>query len=262
MPSGVFARGIGHRMLGDPFKRERPSIMKRAVVRSNALWLCLAFSFLLAACGSKEAEQRTAFIGFLQARVLDKPGLRVPTPTADEKTSFGDYAQHYAVIADFNEGMNKSVSQPMGQVMAKGALRSIADLASRRDDLKAAKDGLGGLRTALDQELAKADAAHAKLKQPDDLKQVYDKAYEKTVSAPAATFKEVFPALDKVFDGALAVGDYLEQNKSKIQVSGSSVSVSDPAVQAQLNKMLQDLNGQSNAINAAQAKMQAMVRGS
>ena len=249
-------------MLGGSFKRESLFIMKKTLVRFNALCLCLAFGFLLAACGNKEAEQRTAFIGFLQTRVLDKPGLRVPTPTADEKASFGDYAQHYAVIADFNEGMNKSVSQPMGQVMAKGALRSIADLSSRRDDLKAAKDGLGGLRTALDQELAKADAAHAKLKQPDDLKQVYDKAYEKTVSAPAATFKEVFPALDTVFAGALAVGDFIEQNKSKIQVSGSTVTVTDPAVQAQLNKMLQDLNGHSKAINAAQAKMQTMVRGS
>ncbi|MDQ0572718.1 hypothetical protein QFZ42_004552 [Variovorax paradoxus] len=249
-------------MLGGPFKRESLFIMKKNLVRFNALCLCLAFGVLLAACGNKEAEQRTAFIGFLQTRVLDKPGLRVPTPTADEKASFGDYAQHYAVIADFNEGMNKSVSQPMGQVMAKGALRSIADLASRRDDLKAAKEGLGGLRTALDQELAKADAAHAKLKQPDDLKQVYDKAYEKTVSAPAATFKEVFPALDTVFVGALAVGDYIEQNKSKIQVSGSTVTVTDPAVQAQLNKMLQDLNGHSQAINAAQAKMQTMIRGS
>jgi hypothetical protein len=118
------------------------------------------------------------------------------------------------------------------------------------------------LRTALDQELAKADAARAKLKQPDDLKQVYDKAYEKTVTAPAATFKEVFPALDAVFDGALAVGNYIEQNKSKIQVSGSTVAVTDPVVQAQLNKMLQDLNGHSKAINAAQAKMQTMVRGS
>jgi len=235
--------------------------MKTTLVRFNALCLCLAFSLLLAACGNKEAEQRTAFIGFLQTRVLDKPGLRVPAPNADEKASFGDYAQHYAVIADFNEGMNKSVSQPMTQVMAKGSLRSVADLASRRDDLKAAKDGLGGLRTALDQELAKADAARAKLKQPDDLKQVYDKAYEKTVTAPAATFKEVFPALDAVFDGALAVGNYIEQNKSKIQVSGSTVAVTDPAVQAQLNKMLQDLNGHSKAINAAQTKMQAMVRG-
>ncbi len=249
-------------MLGASFKRESPSIiMKKNLIRFNALWLCLAFSLLLAACGNKEAEQRTAFITFLQTRVLDKPGLRVPTLTADEKASFGDYAQHYAVIADFNEGMNKSVSQPMTQVMAKGSLRSVADLAARRDDLKAAKEGLGGLRTALDQELAKADAARAKLKQPDDLKQVYDKAYDKTVSTPAATFKEVFPALDAVFDGAVAVGDYLEQNKSKIQVTGSTVAVTDPAVQAQLNKMLQDLNGHSKAINAAQTKMQAMVRG-
>ncbi|QNK70912.1 DUF3053 domain-containing protein [Variovorax sp. PAMC26660] len=236
--------------------------MRIFIQRLGALSLLVAFSFALVACGNKEAEQRTAFIAFLQTRVLDKPGLHVPTPTPEEKTSFGDYAQHYAVITDFNEGMNQSVSKPMGEVMAKGALRSIADLASRRDDLKAAKEGLGGLRTALDQQVAKADAAHAQLKQPDDLKQVYDKAYERTVTMPATTFKDVFPALDTVFDSALTIGDFLQQNKSKIQVSGNSVTVTDPAVQAELNKMLQQLNGQSAAINAAQRKMQAMVRGS
>lgn len=236
--------------------------MRTFVQRLGALSLLLAFSVALVACGNKEAEQRAAFIAFLQTRVLDKPGLRVPTPSAEEKASFGDYAQQYAVITDFNEGMNQSVSKPMGDVMAKGALRSIADLASRHDDLKAAKEGLGGLRTALDQQVSKADAAHAQLKQPDDLKQVYDKAYDKTVTAPATTFKEVFPALDTVFASALAIGDFLQQNKSKIQVSGSSVTVSDPAVQAELNKMLQQLNSQSAAINDAQRKMQAMVRGS
>jgi len=235
--------------------------MRTFIQRLGAMSLLVAFSLALVACGNKEAEQRKAFISFLQTRVLDKPGLRVPVPTAEEKASFGDYAQHYAVITDFNEGMNKSVSQPMTQIMAKGALRSIADLPARRDDLKAAKDGLTGLRTALDQQSARADAAHAQLKQPDDLKQVYDKAYAKTVTTPSATFKEVFPALDTVFDSALAIGDFMEKNKSKIQISGSSVAVTDPAVQAELNKMLQQLNGQSAAINAAQQKMQAVVRG-
>ncbi|MES2246976.1 MAG: DUF3053 family protein [Pseudomonadota bacterium] len=219
-------------------------------------------SMLLVACGNKEAEQRSAFIAYLQTRVLDKPGLRVPTPTAEEKASFGDYAQHYAVITDFNEGMNKSVSQPMTQVMAKGALRSLADLPARRDDLKAAKEGLGGLRSALDQQLAKADAARAQLKQPDDLKQVYGKAYGKTVTTPAATFKEVFPALDAVFDSALAIGDFMEKNKSKLQVSGASLTVTDPAVRAELDKMVQQLGRQSAAINTAQDKMRAMLRGS
>ncbi|MNR14935.1 hypothetical protein D3C85_1314350 [compost metagenome] len=158
--------------------------------------------------------------------------------------------------------MNKSVSQPMTQVMAKGALRSLADLPARRDDLKAAKEGLGGLRSALDQQLAKADAARAQLKQPDDLKQVYGKAYEKTVTTPAATFKEVFPALDAVFDSALAIGDFMEKNKSKLQVSGASLTVTDPAVRAELDKMVQQLGRQSAAINTAQDKMRAMLRGS
>jgi hypothetical protein len=236
--------------------------MRNFLQRFGALSLLLAFSFALVACGNKEAEQRQAFTTYLQTRVLDKPGIHVPKPTAEEKSSFGDYAQHYAVITDFNEGMNQSVSQPMTQIMAKGGLRSIGDLVSRRDDIKAAKEGLAGLRTALDQQTAKADAARAQLKQPDDLKQVYDKAYTKTVTEPSNTFKEVFPALDAVFDSALAIGSYIEQNKSKIQISGSTVSVTDPVVQAEFNKMLQQLNGQSAAINAAQRKMQAMVRGS
>ncbi|PLC05582.1 DUF3053 domain-containing protein [Variovorax sp. RO1] len=234
--------------------------------RFSSAWLCLAFglmlSMLLVACGNKEAEQRTAFITYLQTRVLDKPGLRVPTPTAEEKASFGDYAQHYAVITDFNEGMNQSVSKPMTQIMAKGALRSMADLPARRDDLKAAKEGLGGLRTALDQQLAKADAARAQLKQPDDLKQVYAKAYEKTVTTPATTFKEVFPPVDAVFDSALAIADFMEKNKSKLQVSGATLTVTDPAVAAELNKMAQQLGKQSAAINAAQDKMRAVMRGS
>ena len=230
--------------------------------RTRALFLLMvAASLVLAACGNKEADQRKAFIDFLQTRVLDKPGVRVPALTDELKSSIGDYAQHYAVIVDFNEGMNKSVSQPLNEIVAKGALRSVADLVARRDDIKVGKDGMVALRSAIDAQLAKADAARALLKQPDDLKAVYDKAYDKTVAVPAATFKEVFPALDAVLDGAIAMADYIQLNKAKIKIDGSAMTVSDPAVQAQLNKMLQDLNGRTAAVNAAQRKLQAMVRG-
>lgn len=230
-------------------------------IRAWTLLLFAGLGFALAGCGNKEAEQRGAFIQFLQTRVLDKPGVRVPQPTDEQKAAFGEYAQHYAVIADFNEGMNQSISKPMSEIISRGALRSIGDVLTRRDDLKVAKDGVGRLRAALDQQLAKADAARAALKQPEDLKAVYDKAYERTVAQPAATFKEVFPALDAVFDGALKVADYMQQNKSAITVSGASVTVSDPAVQAELGRMLQELNKHSAAINDAQRKLQAMVRG-
>ena len=232
-------------------------------LRTRALFLLMvAMSLVLAACGNKEADQRAAFIQFLQTRVLDKPGVRVPALTDELKASIGDYAQHYAVIVDFNEGMNKSVSQPLNEIVAKGALRSVADLVARRDDIKVGKDGMVALRSAIDAQLAKAEAARALLKQPDDLKAVYDKAYDRTVVVPAATFKDVFPALDAVLDGAIAMADYIQLNKAKIKIDGSAMTVSDPAVQAQLNKMLQDLNGRTAAINAAQRKLQAMVRGS
>jgi hypothetical protein len=237
--------------------------MRTFIQRLGAVSLLLAFSMALAACGNKEAEQRTTFID-----LPADPRARQARPARahahrEEKTSFGDYAQHYAVITDFNEGMNQSVSQPMGDVMAKGALRSIGDLASRRDDLKAAKDGLGGLRTALDQQVAKADAAHAKLKQPDDLKQVYDKAYDKTVTHAGRHLQGSVPrARHHVRQRAGHRRLSWRRTSRRSRSTAASVTVTDPAVQAELNKMLQQLNGQSAAINAAQRKMQAMVRGS
>ncbi len=233
-----------------------------SVRRALAPILLLAIAVMLTACGNKEAEQRTAFSTFLQTRILDKPGVHVPTPTDADKAAFGDYAQHYAVITDFNEGMNKSISQPMSAVMAKGGLRSIEDIVTRRADLQTAREAMASLRTALDQQLATADAARAKLKQPDDLKAVYDKAYERTVSTPATTFRDVFPAVDAVFGHALAIADYIQANSGKIQINGASISVSDPAVQAKLNDMLTQLGAQSTAINEAQRKLQGVLRGS
>lgn len=222
----------------------------------------LAIGLALAGCGSKEPEQRAAFIQFLQTRVLDRPGVRVPKPTEEQKKPFGDYAQHYAVIADFNEAMNQSVGQPMEAVIAKGSPRSIGDIVARRADIRTAREGVKQMRTALDANLAKADAAHTALKQPDDLKAVFDKAYEKTVTLPASTFREVFPALDAVLGGAVRIGDYVEAHRAQIQVTGNAITVTDAKVQAELNAMLQELNGHANAINAAQRKLRTVASGS
>ncbi len=234
----------------------------------RSMWMRLAGACLLAAglalaaCGSKEPEQRAAFIQFLQTRVLERPGVRVPKPTDEQKKPFGDYAQHYAVIADFNESMNRSVGQPMEAVIARGSPRSIGDIVARRDDIRTAREGVKQMRTALDANLAKADAAHAALRQPEDLKAVFDKAYEKTVTLPAATFREVFPALDAVLAGAVRIGDYVDAHRAQIQIAGNAITVSDTKVKDELNAMLQELNDHTGAINAAQRKLRTVVSGS
>jgi len=224
------------------------------------LVLAAALPLMLAACGNKEPEQRAAFTQFLQTRIVDKPGVRVPQLTDEEKKSFGDYAAQYAVITDFNAGMDASV-KPLSGIMQKGSLRSLNDIVTRRDDLKTVQASLNEMGAALKEQQAKADAARAQLKQPEDLKAVYDKAYEKTVSLPADTFRDVLPQLNATFDSSLKIADYVAAHAAQIDISGPIVKVQDPAVQAELNKLLQDLNAQAKNVQQAQTRMQAVMVG-
>lgn len=224
------------------------------------LVLAAALPLMLAACGNKEPEQRAAFTQFLQTRIVDKPGVRVPQLTDEEKKSFGDYAAQYAVITDFNAGMDASV-KPLSGIMQKGSMRSLNDIVTRRDDLKAVQASLNEMGVALKEQQAKADAARALLKQPEDLKAVYDKAYEKTVSLPADTFRDVLPQLNATFDSSLKIADYVAAHAAQIDISGPIVKVQDPAVQTELNKLLQDLNAQAKNVQQAQTRMQAVMVG-
>lgn len=224
------------------------------------LVLAAALPLMLAACGNKEPEQRAAFTQFLQTRIVDKPGVRVPQLTDEEKKSFGDYAAQYAVITDFNAGMDASV-KPLSGIMQKGSMRSLNDIVTRRDDLKAVQASLNDMGAALKEQQARADAARAQLKQPEDLKAVYDKAYEKTVSLPADTFRDVLPQLNATFDSSLKIADYVAAHAAQIDISGPIVKVQDPAVQAELNQLLQDLNAQAKNVQQAQTRMQAVMVG-
>ncbi|CAB3699416.1 DUF3053 domain-containing protein [Achromobacter sp. SIMBA_011] len=224
------------------------------------LLLALALPLVLAACGSKEPEQRAAFTQFLQTRIVDKPGVRVPKLTEEEKKSFGDYAAQYAVITDFNAAMDASV-KPMGNLMQKGAVRSLNDVIARRDDIKTVQTALKDMSEALAKEQAKADAARAQLKQPDDLKAVYDKAYAKTVTVPAETFREVLPQISGTLDSSLKLAEYVEAHKAQIDLSGPMPKVQDPTVLAELNKLLQDLTAQAQKVQQAQTRLQAVMLG-
>ncbi len=222
--------------------------------------LALALPLLLTACGSTEPDQRAAFKQFLQTRIIDKPGVHVPKLTPDESKSFGDYSQHYAVITDFNSGMDASI-KPLNGFVQKGAFRSLSDVIERRDDIKTAQTGLNDLVVQLKQELAKADAAHAQLKQPDDLKTVYDSAYDRTVTLPANTLLTVMPQVNGTIDSGLKVADYVDAHKAQIQINGSVVQVTDPKVQTELNTLLQDLNAKARVVQEAQVRMQTVLLG-
>ena len=104
------------------------------------LVLVLLAALGLGACGDDEPKQRTAFIQFLQERIVGKPGVHVPKLTAEQTAAFGDYAKHYAVIADFNAALDSEVGKPMQRAIEAGAPHSLEDLPGRRNDIAAAHE--------------------------------------------------------------------------------------------------------------------------
>jgi hypothetical protein len=233
--------------------------MSRRLLRVR-LVVGLLLAIGLVACGDGEATQRKAFIEFLQTRIIAKPGVHVPKLTAEETVALGPYAKHYAVIADFNAGLDEVVSKPMRRAL-EAAPRSLDQLAAKRAEIAEIKSGMAAIRGALDRQLATAETARGALKQPDDLKPVYDAAYDRDVTQPAKAFAEIFPDVDDAVRGILAFADFLEQNRDKVKIEGSMIRVIDPSVQARLQTLIDAMRAKQHAIQKAQQRLREVVRG-
>ncbi|MFS0828807.1 DUF3053 family protein [Pseudomonas phoenicis] len=230
-------------------------------VSFRSKWLLAAvLPLVLAACGDSEPDQRAAFKQFLQTRILDKPGVHVPKPSAEETKAFGDYASHYAVITDFNAKMDENTKSLSG-VTKSVSVRSLDDILKHREDLKTVQAFMNDASGQYKKNLAEADAAHAQLKQPEDLELVYDKAYERVVSTPAKTFLEVLPQVNAGVEAIEDVADYLEAHRAQIKIDGLKTEVQDPQVLAELNKRLQVASERSAALVNAQARLRGVMLG-
>jgi hypothetical protein len=212
-------------------------------------------------CGDGEAAQRKAFIEFLQTRIIGKPGVHVPKLTPQEAGTFGDYATHYAVIADFNAKLDQAVSKPLQHALEAGAPRSLDEVVTRRTDIAAIGAGMAGIRAALDPELAAADDAHSALKQPDDLKPVYDSAYDRDVTQPANALALIFPDADEAMKSILSLADFIAAHRDAIKIKGSMIEVGDPLLQRPLSMMIDALCLKQEAIQKAQQRLQVVVTG-
>ena len=221
----------------------------------------LVLALALAACNAGEADQRKAFIAFLQTDVLPKQGARVPQPDAEKLKSFGDYAGHYGVITRFHERMNTSVAKPMQEAMAKGMPRTIEEVVNRRDDIAAIRAGFVRMRDALEQAAAAAETERSALKQPDDLAAVYTATYEKLVKQPVATFREIFPPTDDAFAAVTAMADLVSGNRAAIKLNGSQMEISNAALRTRMQAALTAMSDKQRAMNEAQQKLRRLVYG-
>jgi hypothetical protein len=214
----------------------------------------------LTACGDSEADQRKAFIQFLQKYIVDNSGAHVPRPTAEDTKSFGPYAEHYAVITSFNDKIGKAMQGPY-KISQTNAPRSVQELLDRRADVKAMAAALCGVADEMRKSLAEAGAKRAALQQPDDLKPVYSAAFERTVTGPGEAFAATIPVGIDGLQAGLELADYLDAHRATVKVSGSSIQTNDPKVRADVAKLLNAMTVQSQRLAQARERFRISIDG-
>jgi hypothetical protein len=93
------------------------------------------------------------------------------------------------------------------------------------------------------------------------VKLVYDKAYDRLVTQPAAAFNGMVPVMTTVLGQAIDLGGYIDAHRGAVKVSGSMVQTNDPTIQSAINDRLRALQSSQQAVQAAQVKMQSVIYG-
>jgi hypothetical protein len=220
------------------------------------------FAIALAACVDDEPDQRKAFIEFLQTRIVDKRGVHVPKLSADETKSFGPYAAHFAVITDFSDNPElKGIGARMDQVMQKVSIRTVQEFVDHRAEFKTVMEDMGKLTETMNRLLVSTNAARAALKQPDDLKAIYDKAYERDVNAPVRGFNEVMPIVTEIAASSLKLGDYIDAHRSKVAMSDRSITGKDPQTAKELDALVKAVGAKGPRFQEAQQRLRVTLEG-
>lgn len=221
------------------------------------IWL-LAASLALAGCVNKEPEQRAAFMAWLQAKVADAPGTAVPALDEAQRDAFGDYVEHYQVLADFN-AVAASVVERLANALEDEELHTLAQLQARQDALLSDRQALSEARADLGKALEQARTERAALEQPADLQAVYAQAYQRAVTRSAARLDPLLAVASAALDDAVRVAEFVARHREQIVIDADSASVRDPSIQQELNRLLDALNGHAEAVSQAQRSLRALA---
>lgn len=230
--------------------------ISRIWMRTGLLLATALLVSQLTGCGDKEGEQRKAFIDFLQNTVM-RSGEHLPSLSENQKQSFGNYASDYAIIYGFSQQINKAVDEGMRPVVDElSAIRVPQDYLTRRDSLRQASGALSVLTQQVQSAKMQADTSKAALKQPDDLKKVYDDAYGKIVTQPANVLIPLLPKLQTLTQDVLQTGDYLQAQGARVTFGNSGVQFPAQEQATQYNTLMSNLAANAQALTQAQHAVQ------
>jgi hypothetical protein len=161
----------------------------------------------------------------------------------------------------FHHKLDASISKDLARAMQIGTPRSLEDLRDHRAILPVLKAGMVNMKSELAKAEADADTARKALKQPPDLKAVYDIAYDHMVTAPAKVFRELVPLIQGMLPAIEDLAAYLDEHRDTIAFRGGSPVVSDPATRAKLTALMDAAGKAAQASEEGKRKLRAMAEG-
>jgi DUF3053 family protein len=248
-------------MTGDTMRVFHALVACRQLRRLFAFTAVLFLALATAGCLDNEPQQRRAFITFLQTRIIDKPGLHIPVLSDKDIADLGPYADHYRVMNGFHHNVDASISKDLATAMQFGTPRSLEDLRNHREILPVLRSAMSKMKDDLDRAQAEADAKHKALRQPPDLKAVYDIAYDRMVTKPAAVFSEIVPVITGFLPSIDELATYLDEHRDTITFRAGAPVVTDPAVREKLATLMQAAGTAADAADEGKRKLRAMVEG-
>lgn len=205
----------------------------------------------LSGCFDKEGDQRKAFIDFLQNTVM-RSGEQLPTLTADQKKQFGPFVSDYAVLYGYSQQVNQAMDAGIRPVVdSVNSIRVPQDYMTQREALRQANGSLGVLSQQLQNAKMQADNSRSTLKLADDLKPVFDKAYEKVVTGPANALQPLIPAAQVFTQQLEQVGDFISQQGTQVSFVSNGIQFPTSQQASQYNSLIGPLASQHQAFMQA-----------
>jgi hypothetical protein len=213
---------------------------------------------VLTGCDDEPAERR-AFTDFLQTHIVSRPGVHLMLMKPETAKSFGRYASHYQIILDFNSDLELTALERVAGL--KNQIDDLADLASHRGELTTLLKAIPGMIATVDGKITKANAARAALRQPPDLKEVYDKAFDRLVARPGTLLAQMLRQLDKSVGAMVGLADYVAENGKVIRIVGMDGTSIDPVVNTHLAELIQSLHQNDATVDNLKRQFQALLSG-
>ncbi|MGY0160782.1 DUF3053 domain-containing protein [Edwardsiella tarda] len=214
----------------------------------------------LSGCGDSDKEQQKAFIDYLQNTVM-RSSVTIPTLSEAQKQQLGHYASDYAVLVTFSQNFGRAMDASMTPLFnTLQQIRAPQDYLAQRDRLQQELGALNMLGQQIQSAKAQADSAYTTLKQPEEVKAVFDKAFNKVVTGPSNAIMPMIPQAAAVAQTLVQVGDFLQNLGPQARFDNQGVQLQTQAQVDQYNQLMSDLSAKYQALMAAKQQNASLMQ--